>query len=160
MHGCLHKRHKRFLKRLLFISTHGLFRCFECPLVFLPDGWSQTLAAGPRTRTSLSAALHSQDWKDQTHTHQSQKQHSLVFAWIKQTAHCTLTFLLCGMPLFSDEERLSQRGTDFQCFWSAEPRCVSVIDRTFQGSVSDMQCKMRKTNPFLAGDELKKSSRQ
>lgn len=34
---------------------------------FLPDGWSQTLAAGPRTSASPPEALHSQGWKTKAH---------------------------------------------------------------------------------------------
>ncbi len=93
----------------------------------LPDGWSQTLAAGPHMSTSHFAALHSQHWNTK-HTQNSTLWHlpeasKLHFGNIK--------LLLCGTQLVSDEEKLSGRGTDSSVSVGSESVAkVCVIDRS------------------------------
>ncbi len=119
----------------------------------LPDGWSQTLAAGPHMSTSHFAALHSQHWNTK-HTQNSTLWHlpeasKLHFGNIK--------LLLCGTQLVSDEEKLSGRGTDSSVSAGSESVAkVCVIDRTFQSWVNDMRCKLMQMKPFFPLDKCKK----
>ena len=96
--------------------------------------------------SSPFAALHSQDCK----TNHTQNRTHWHLPELSKLHFGKIELLSCGLPSFSDEEKLSGRGTDSSVSVGSERVAeVCVIDRTFQSRVNDMQRKLMQMNPLF-----------